>query len=71
MKFSSQLLSQYIEMPVSVEQLANDLTLKTCEVEEIFQRIIPELVVIGKVLDVYKHPNADTLFVTKIDCGKQ
>jgi phenylalanyl-tRNA synthetase beta chain len=69
MKFSSQVLSHYIDIPVSVEQLANDLTLKTCEVEEIFERKIPELVVIGKVLDVYKHPNADTLFVTKIDCG--
>lgn len=68
MKFSSQLLSPYIAIPVAVEQLANDLTLKTCEVEEIFERKFPDLVVVGKVLEVWKHPNADTLFVTKIDC---
>lgn len=52
MKYSSLLLQKYIDIPVSVEQLANDLTLKTCEVEEIFERKLPDLVLVGKVLDV-------------------
>lgn len=45
------------------------MTLTTCEVEQIHERELPDLVVIGKVLEVKSHPNADKLVVCQVDCG--
>ena len=69
MKFHSHWFGAYVPVDTSIAQLADALTLKSCEVEEWVTHDIPALVVIGKVLDVYKHPNADTLFVVQLDCG--
>ncbi|MDP2670744.1 MAG: hypothetical protein Q8O99_07810 [bacterium] len=71
MYYSKQLLSRYISGNVDVKTLADTLTLKTCEVEDIHQRVIPKEVVIGKVLEVKKHPNADKLMICQLDCGTQ
>ena len=56
-------------MTVDAEAFARDLTLKTCEVEDIIARKIPDKVVIGKTTKVVKHPDADTLMVCQVDCG--
>ena len=69
MLYSNNLLKRYLSLDVDVEKIADELTLKSCEVEEIHQRKIPKEVVIGKVTEVKKHPNADTLFVCQVDCG--
>ena len=58
-----------MSLPVDAEVFANDLTLKTCEVEEVISRTIPEKVVIGKTTAVGKHPEADKLSVCQVDCG--
>jgi phenylalanyl-tRNA synthetase beta chain len=69
MKYHSWLLQRFVSLPVDAEVFANDLTLKTCEVEEVVSRKIPEKVVIGKATEVGKHPEADKLFVCQVDCG--
>ena len=69
MKYHSWLLQKYVSLPVDAHVFANDLTLKTCEVEDIIQRKIPEKVVIWKATSVEKHPDADKLSVCQVDCG--
>lgn len=54
---------------MDAETFARDLTLKTCEIEDIMYRKIPDKVVIGKTTKVEKHPDADTLIVCQVDCG--
>ncbi len=68
MKYTKQLLSRYISGSYDLEKLARQLTLQSCEVEEVYERKIPELVVIGKVLSCEKHPDADKLTICQVDC---
>jgi phenylalanyl-tRNA synthetase beta chain len=69
MRYHSSLLKHYISINDSVENIANKLILKTCEVEEIIERNIPTDVLIGKVVSVHPHPQADKLVVCSLDCG--
>jgi phenylalanyl-tRNA synthetase beta chain len=71
MKYTKQLLSRYISGSYELDLLARNLTLKSCEVEEVYERTLPELVVIGKVLSCEKHPDADKLTVCQVDCGSK
>ena len=71
MLYLKNLWTKYVSIDDKMSNIANNLTLKTCEIEEIKSRKIPEGVVIWKVLEVERHPNADKLFVTKIDCGEK
>lgn len=68
MLYSKNLLARYLSLRTDIQDIADTLTLKSCEVEEVTQRIIPHNVVIGKVLSVEKHPDADKLVVCQIDC---
>jgi phenylalanyl-tRNA synthetase beta chain len=68
MKYTKQLLSRYISGSYDLETLARQLTLQSCEVEDIYERNLPELVVIGKVLSCKKHPDADKLTICQVDC---
>lgn len=70
MKYTKQLLSRYISGSYDLEKLARQLTLKSCEVEEVYERKLPDLVVIGKVLTCEKHPDADKLTICQVDCGR-
>lgn len=69
MKYSLWLLKKYISINDTAESIANNLILKTCEIEEIVTRTIPESIVIGYVTDVQDHPDADKLVVCQVDCG--
>lgn len=69
MKYLSSLVQQYITIHDSPDNIANNLTCKICEIEDVVTRNIPELVVIGKVTDASKHPEADKLMVCQLDCG--
>lgn len=71
MLFSSNLLRRYINVKDDAKNIANYLTLKTCEIEEIIKREIPQEVVIAYVLKCEKHPDADKLFVTQVDCWEK
>lgn len=71
MLFSWNLLKRYINIKDDPKQIANYLTLKTCEIEEIITRKVPEDVVIAYVTSCKKHPDADKLFVTSVDCWEK
>lgn len=69
MLFSTNLLKRYISLDVEPDHLMSTMTLHACEVEHVEQRVLPELLVIGYVEAVQKHPNADSLTVCQLDCG--
>lgn len=69
MRYSVSLLKKYISLQDELENITRHLTLKTCEVEEVHQRIIPKTIVIGKCLSTERHPQADKLIVCQVDCG--
>ncbi|HHV96564.1 MAG TPA: phenylalanine--tRNA ligase subunit beta [Clostridiaceae bacterium] len=65
-------LKDFVDINVSVEELSNALTMSGTKVEGI-ERPGSEItnVVVGKILSIEKHPNADKLVVTKVDTGKE
>jgi len=69
MLYSRHLLSQWISLSVSSHDIAQQLILRSCEIDHTVDTPIPPEVVVGYTLDVSKHPQADTLFVCKVDCG--
>src|SRR3954466_9930794 len=70
MKFSERWLREFVDPPHSLDQLAQILTMAGIEVEAI-EPVAPlfDRVVVGKVLEVAKHPNADRLSVCRVDAG--
>ncbi len=72
MKVSLNWVKKYVDLPenITTKQMTEDLTLRTVEVEgyenteEKFHDII-----VGKVIEVNEHPNADKLRVCKVDIG--
>lgn len=65
-------LKDFLVIPrgVSPEDLAKKITMHTVEVEKIEKQSERfNNVVVGKVLSVAKHPNADRLNLTKVDVG--
>jgi phenylalanyl-tRNA synthetase beta chain len=87
MKVPLSWLREYVDLPESVDQLAERLTLAGLEVAgvRVFGLLIPpglhiktedagpvwdrDKIVIGKVLGVERHPNADRLTLVTIDYG--
>ncbi len=73
MKISYNWLKQFIDIDWDAEQTGALLTDLGLEVEGIdkFESVKGGLkgLVTGKVLEVYKHPNADKLSITKVDLG--
>ncbi|MEM8712247.1 MAG: phenylalanine--tRNA ligase subunit beta, partial [Planctomycetota bacterium] len=64
-------LSRHVDLDgITPEQLGNDLTLSTCEVEGI-EPFAPHLadVTVGHVLERKPHPDADKLGVCRVDVG--
>jgi len=71
MLFNGNLLKRYINIKDKPEQIADYLILKTAEVEEVKKREIPDEVVIGYVTKCEKHPDADKLKITEVDCWEK
>jgi len=73
MKVSYNWLREYIPIDITPDETARILTNIGLEVEgtEVYETIPGALkgVVIGKVLECKKHPNADRLSITKVDIG--
>ncbi|MCX6795450.1 MAG: phenylalanine--tRNA ligase subunit beta [Candidatus Falkowbacteria bacterium] len=70
MKLSLQWLHDFVKLPksVSASDLADKLTNHTVEVEGVeYQREAFSKVIVGKVISVAKHPNADRLRLAKVD----
>jgi phenylalanyl-tRNA synthetase beta chain len=73
MKLSYNWLKEYLDIPVSPEELSEILTNLGLEVEEVEEwESVPgglRGVVIGKVLTTVRHPDADKLTVNMVDTG--
>lgn len=71
MRISLNWLRELIDIKLTPEDLAEILTMAGFEVEEIEDRSTWAAgVVVGKILEANKHPNADKLQVCQVDIGK-
>ncbi len=67
MKVSFNWLKDYVDIGQSPQELANSLTESGLEVEELTPRIQPfQGVVVGRVISVKQHPNANKLSVCEV-----
>ena len=74
MNLSLNWLKDFVDIPglVSPEELGKRLTMYTVEVEKVeHQAEKYKEVVVGKILEVKPHPNADRLRLAKVDIGKE
>ncbi|MEG1456506.1 MAG: phenylalanine--tRNA ligase subunit beta, partial [Comamonas sp.] len=70
MQFPESWLRAFCNPPLSTTELAHTLTMAGLEVEDV-DPVAPPFsnVVVGLVLEMEKHPNADRLNVCKVDVG--
>ena len=72
MKISYNWLKDYLNLTIEPHQLADRLSLVGFEVEEVIERKFDfPYVVIGQVLRVEAHPNADKLKLCKVNTGDE
>ena len=73
MKVSLNLIRKYIDLPKNItdEQIAYDMTLRTVEVDEV-ENVGAKFhdIVVGKILEIKTHPNADKLKICIVDIGE-
>lgn len=70
MRVSLNWLKEFVDIDMSPEELGRVLTIAGFELEELIDlRQNAEGVVVGKVIERDKHPNADKLSVCKVDVG--
>lgn len=72
MKFSEHWLKQMVNTKLSAKKIAETLTFAGLEVESL-EYIKPKKIkkiVVGKIVDITAHPNADRLRICKVDVGK-
>ena len=73
MKVSLNLIRKYVELPKDLtdEQIAYDMTLRTVEVEDVENTALKfHDIVVGKILEIKAHPNADKLRICIVDVGE-
>ena len=72
MNLSMKWLSDYVDLNVPIKQFAADMTMSGSKVEgyEIEGGPVSG-VVVGKVLEVIKHPNANSLYICQINVGRE
>ncbi len=72
MKTSVEWLKEYSDIDVDIVQLADTLTMTGSKVETIEQMGNDiKNVVVGKILEIKAHPDANKLVVTKVDVGNE
>ncbi len=65
-------IKQYVNLPddICMDELAHDLTMRTVEVESVSNpKDDLENIIIGRIVSVDRHPNADKLSVCMVDIG--
>jgi phenylalanyl-tRNA synthetase beta chain len=72
MRLSLNWLTDFVDLPLEAQALADRLTMTGLEVEAV-EQVTPEFsgVVVGKVLSVDRHPQADRLQVAEVTTGSQ
>ncbi len=70
MQFPESWLREFCNPPLTTQQLANTLTMAGLEVEEL-RPVAPPFsgIVVGSIVSVQPHPNADRLRVCQVDVG--
>ena len=72
MKASISWLNDYTSINMDVQPLANALTMAGLEVESVTDRFdYLNQVVVGRIIEVKPHPNADKLKLVEVDVGNQ
>jgi len=71
MRVSFKQLKKMVDFPYFPEELARKLTDLGLEVREIKTYGRLEKIVVGRILKIKKHPNADRLKVVEVDIGKE
>ena len=72
MKVTYKWIKDFVDVNATPEDIANRLTDAGMEVEEIiYQNEHLHDVVVGKILKIEKHPQADKLVVCQVDIGKE
>jgi phenylalanyl-tRNA synthetase beta chain len=70
MKFSGNWLREFVELPPSIDALAELLTMSGIEIEAIEKRRVDfDRVVVAQIIESKPHPNADRLTVCVVDDG--
>lgn len=73
MKVSLNWIKKYVDLPKDItnEQIMRDLTIRTVEVEDMVNTGDKfKDIVVGKIIEVNPHPNADLLQVCLVDIGE-
>ncbi|MCD6448909.1 MAG: phenylalanine--tRNA ligase subunit beta [Thermotogaceae bacterium] len=68
MKISREWLSDYVDVPENVEDILTNLGLN---VDEVISSPVKGKIVVGKVVEVNPHPDADKLNVCTVDVGDE
>ncbi len=72
MKVSLSWLKRYVDITVPVEELCDKMVMAGFEVEEIVNLgENMKNVVVGKVIEMERHPDSDHMFICQIDCGQE
>lgn len=74
MKASLNWIRTYADLPadITAEQLSHDLTMRTVEVEAVTNPAdLVDGIIIGRVITIRKHPQADRLVVCDVDIGEE
>ncbi|MDA0978065.1 MAG: phenylalanine--tRNA ligase subunit beta [Proteobacteria bacterium] len=72
MKFSEQWLREYVDPPLSTQELVDQLTMAGLEVDG-FEPVAAKFsdVIVGEILSVEQHPDADKLVVCTVSNGEE
>jgi phenylalanyl-tRNA synthetase beta chain len=72
MKFSEQWLREWVNPPVSTEELVEQLTMAGLEVDSVEPAAAGlESLLVGEVLSIEEHPDADKLRVCQVSVGQE
>ncbi len=74
MLISLNWLKEFVDLPKNLDpkNLATELTIKTAEVDSVINEADAfENIVVGQILEITPHPNADKLKVCKVSLGKE
>ncbi len=72
MKVSLSWLREYVPVEMEISELAHELTMAGLEVDSFYDRFAwLENVVVGRIVSVASHPNADKLKICKVDIGRE
>ena len=72
MKVTKSWLKEYVTIKSNTENLANALTMAGLEIESVFDPFVYlQTVVVGRILKITPHPNADKLQCCQVDIGEK